>query len=171
MTIEVNATITSYQQRSIEIQTQSQQARIGVSSGRPPPTSAPSEFSNQEQQIIDDVGISAEAIEQLQAARALADQLQDYLDYLNSRAPQNVLLTDIDGPENPNAENVQINAQATSLSASISYTETTATQTSVSAEFTDEGELINLEIDQIRVSERELNVELQSQILDLSIQP
>ena len=169
MTIEVNATITSYQQRSIELQTQSQQARIGVSSGRPPPP-PPSEFSNQEQQIIDDVGISAQAIEQLQAARALADQLQDYLDYLNGRAPQNVLLTDVDGPENPNAENVQINAQATSLSASISYTETTATQTSISAEFTDEGELINFEIDQIRVSERELNVELQSQILDLSIQ-
>jgi len=55
-------------------------------------------------------------------------------------------------------------------SASISYTETTATQTDISARFTDDGQLIDLEINQIRVSEKELNVDLQSRIVDLSIQ-
>lgn len=161
--IEVNASISTYQRQQIRYDAQFQQKSLSVSAGN---QNAPQilDANNQEKQIADEVGISPEAIKKLNEARALAEQLKSYLDYLNGKETKNVVLVE----PNENSD-VQIDYQSIEASASISYTETTATQTDISARFTDSGELIDLEINQIRVSEKSLSVDLQSQILDLSI--
>jgi len=162
--IEVNASITAYQRQSITVESQLQRNAVAFRGGS---GNSDSPLLNaQQNQIVDDVGISPEAIQKLEQARVLENQLRQYLNYLKGEAPQNVLLVEA----NDNSEGARIDARSESLSASISYTETTATQTNISARFTDEGELVDLAIDQIRVSEKSISVELQSQILDLSIQ-
>lgn len=163
--IELNASISSYSRKQVSIESQYQRQSISVSKGQGGDKPDILNGSNQENQITDELDISAAAIEKLNEAKALSDQIKAYLDYLNGETPQNVVLVK---PSNDN-DNIRIEAQSVEASASISYTETTATQTDINARFTDDGQLIDLEINQIRVSERELNVDLQSRILDLSI--
>ena len=166
--IELNASISTYSQKQVSIESQSQRQFLSVAKNhggdkKPDLLNA----TNQDNQIIDDLDISAAAIKKLNEAKALSEQIQNYLDYLNGETPQNIVLTT---PSNDNDNsNIQINAQSVETSTSISYSETTATQTDINARFTDDGELIDLEINQIRVSEKSLFIESQNRILDLSI--
>ena len=162
--IELNASISTYSRQQVRIESQYQKQSLSISSGQ---NNKPQilDGSNQDNQITDELDISAAAIEKLNEAKELSNQLKSYLDYLNGKSPQNIVLIK---PSNDDSA-VQINAQSIEASASISYSETTATQTDINARFTDNGELIDLEINQIRVSEKSLSVELQNKILDLSI--
>ncbi|MEM6811696.1 MAG: hypothetical protein AAF549_04430 [Pseudomonadota bacterium] len=160
--IEVNASITSFKRQEVRLESSLQRAAVQIDQNANRKIPA---FSNQENQIADDVSISTEAIQQLQETKALADQLQFYLDYLQGRQPNNVLVLEPNGQPN-----VTIDVQSAERSATISVSQTEITRTNISATFSDEGELLELELDQIRVSEQDISVELQNQILNLSIQ-
>lgn len=163
--IELNASISTFSRQKVQIDNEYKRQSIAFSDIKQN-GAALQNATNQENQIIDAVGISDAAIEKLNEAKALSDKLKSYLDYLNGTSSQSVVVI----KANDNDENsIQIDAQSVKASANISYTKTTATQTDIKARFTNDGQLIDLEINQIRISEEELNVDLQSRILDLSI--
>jgi len=164
--IELNASISTYSRQQVSIESQYQRQSLSLSKRSEGDKPEILNATNQDSQITDELDISAAAIEKLNEAKALSNQIKAYLDYLNGETPQNIVLVEASNDNDA----VNIEAQSIEASASISYSETTATQTDISARFSDDGQLIDLEINQIRVSERELNVELQSRILDLSIQ-
>ena len=162
--IELNASITTYSRQQVSIESQYKRQSLSISNDK---NDKPAilNASNQDNQITDELDISAAAIKKLNQAKTLASQIQSYLDYLNGETPQNVVLVT---PSNDN-DAVQIDAQSFESSTNISYSKTTASQTDINARFTDSGELIDLEINQIRVSETSLSIESQNRILDVSI--
>ena len=164
--IELKASISTYSRQQIQMESQVKRQSVAVSSNRENNSATLQNATNQENQIIDEIGISDSAINKLNDAKALSDKLKSYLDYLNGKSPQSVLII----KANDNDEStVRINAQSVAASTNISYIKTTASQTNINAKFTDNGQLIDLEINQIRISEEELDINLQSRILDLSI--
>ncbi|GEM_PF-2828595 len=104
-------------------------------------------LNNQQQQIIDEVGISEAAIQQFEDAQILAEQLQGYLDYLNggSRDIQ-VQLT-----ANDNEPNVEIAGRSTRLAADITVATYNEETLDVSATFDDAGNLTELSIEKTSI--------------------
>ena len=105
-------------------------------------------LNNQQKQIVDEVGISQEAIQKLEEAQILAEQLRQYTDYLNGRDGTATIRI----VANDNEPDVEIAGRSTSLSASftqVSYTEETL---DINAKFDDAGNLQELSIDKTTVS-------------------
>ncbi len=145
--IEVNASIRSVQASVTQFQASSERNALAVQVNGQKET--PSLLNNQEKQIVDEVGISAEALQKFEDAKLLADQLQDYLDYLNGRSSTH---NSIQITANDNRPDIEISGESTKLSASftqVTYQEETL---DINAKFDDAGNLQELSIDKTSVS-------------------
>ncbi len=110
--------------------------------------SASQGFNPQQKQIIDDVGISDSALEKLQDAQELANQLQNYLDYLKGRGQGgNILLKPADG----NAD-ITIQGRSTNLAASITVATYNEERLDIAATFDDAGNLTELIVNKTSIS-------------------
>lgn len=113
---------------------------------------APSDILNtQQQQIVDEVGISEAAIQKFEEAQALIEQIQSYTDYLFGRDRDNnsVNLTE------PNGEATAVVAgRSTELSASITTASIREETLDINARFDDDGNL-----EELTISKTETNIE------------
>ncbi len=135
--------------RSIEasvtsVQYQSNRQSIAIKQGAPSPKQ---DLTPQQRQIIDDVGISQEAVLKLREAQDLANQLQNYLDYLNGNSQGlNIEITPSEG-----RGDIEILGQSTNLAASITVASYKETSIDVAAEFDDEGNLTSLAVSKTQI--------------------
>jgi len=106
-------------------------------------------LNNQQQQIVDEVGISDAAIKQFEEAQKLAEQLQAYTDYLYGRNNNDdlVRLTEPDG----NATAV-VAGRSTELSASITTASIREETLDINARFSEDGNLEALSISKAETS-------------------
>ena len=79
---QVELSYRSTQASVTSLQYQSSRQDLSVRLGQ---SSQNLDLSRQQRQIIDEVGISQEAVTRLREAQELANQLQNYLDYLNGK--------------------------------------------------------------------------------------
>lgn len=146
--IELNLSVKSSQLNVTSYQATTERNTLNVQVGGNNPT--PSALNNQEQQIVDQVGISPEALQKFEDAKLLANQLQNYSDYLNGKNKGqggNVRLV-----ANDNKPDVTISGQSTQLSASYTLATYYEETLDVSAQFDDDGNLQSLSIDQSKIS-------------------
>ena len=105
-------------------------------------------LNNQQQQIIDEVGISEAAIQQFEDAQILAEQLQGYLDYLNGGS-RNV---EVQLTANDNEPNVEIAGRSTRLAADITVATYNEETLEISGTIDDAGNLTELSIERTSIS-------------------
>ena len=117
-------------------------------------------LTNQQNQIVDEVGISQEAIQQLEEAQRLDQQLRAYNDYLNGDAQPNILVT---LTANDNTPDVEIAGQSTRLSASITIAEVSQETLSVSATLDDDGNLTELSVSKESISAQYIQADITSE--------
>jgi K+-sensing histidine kinase KdpD len=108
-------------------------------------------LSAQQQQIVDEVGISDAAIKQFEEAQKLAQQLQAYTDYLYGRSDDKnlVRLTEPDGEAT-----AVVVGRSTELSASITTASVREETLDVNARFDNDGDL-----EELSISKTETNIE------------
>ncbi len=155
--IELNASFTTAQASYTKIQATSEKSNVAIEGrnevrgNRPPP---PPNLSNQEQQIIDEVGISEAAIQKFQHAQALATQLQDYLDYLNGNSSDDGTSIQITAPTtaNDNEPSTTISGRSTQLSASVEVATYTEETLDINAKFDDAGNLQELSVSKTSIT-------------------
>ena len=145
--VEVNATFKSLElsYTSFQASRESQSLAVRANSSR----LSSSLLNPQENQIVDDVGISSEAVQQFEEAKILADQLQNYLDYLNGRGGDDGVLRIT---ENDNQPDVEIAGRSTNIAASIEIATYSEETLEVQASFDDSGNLQELSIDRTIVT-------------------
>lgn len=143
--IELNASFRSVETNVTKLQAYSEKKSLAVLSKE---NKSDSPLLNaQQQQIIDDVDISAGALKQLEEAQALATQLQQYLDYLKGRNDNNrISLVPKDKP------NVVIAGESTKIAASITVATYQEETLDINAKFDDDGTLRELTIDKKSIS-------------------
>ncbi|MCI5060008.1 MAG: hypothetical protein MRY79_02930 [Alphaproteobacteria bacterium] len=129
--VEVNVT-------SLQVAEQRQRFDLRVGQ-KPEPSNI---LNNQERQIFDDVGISDAALEKLEEAKKLAEQLQDYLDYLKGRGRENSVK--ITPPQGEPSD--VIAKRSTRLAASVTVGSITEKTLEISAEFDEAGKLSELSV-------------------------
>ena len=117
-------------------------------------------LTNQQNQIVDEVGISQEAIQQLEEAQRLDQQLRAYNDYFNGDAQPNILVT---LTANDNTPDVEIAGQSTRLSASITIAEVSQETLSVSATLDDDGNLTELSVSKESISAQYIQADITSE--------
>lgn len=154
---ELNISLRSVEASYTSLQVSSERSSLAVAR-QDAGSSSPSQLNNQQQQIIDEVGISQEAIQQFQEAQALADQLIGYLDYLNGN-------TDSDGTSiqitaNDNQPSVTIAAESSKLSASIEVATYKEQTLDINATFDGAGNLQELNINASSVTAEYVRAEL-----------
>lgn len=143
---QVVATYRSIEASYTSIQATSQRDALAVKIGG---DKKPSNILNpQQQQIVDDVGISQEALQKFEDAQLIAKQLQDYLDYLNGRKNSSKVQI---VPVNQEAS-VEISGRSTKLSASIEVATYKEETLQITADIDDEGNLTSLSIDKTTIS-------------------
>jgi len=143
---QVVATYRSIEASYMSIQATSQRDALAVKIGGDKKRS--NILNTQQQQIVDDVGISQEALQKFEDAQLIAKQLQDYLDYLNGRKDEvNVQIV----PTNQEAS-VEIAGRSTKLSASIEVATYKEETLQITADLDDEGNLTSLSIDKTTIS-------------------
>jgi len=145
--IEVSASFTSVEASYTKLQAVSERSALAIEKkgAQPQPSSV---LNNQQQQIVDEVGISEAAIAQFEEAQALADQLQNYLNYLNGNAGDlKVQIT-----ANDNQPDVSIAGESTKLSASIEIATYKEETLDINAKFDDAGNLQELSVNKTSVS-------------------
>jgi len=153
--IEIQASFTSVEASYTSIQASSERHALAIEKkgNRPPP---PPSLNNQQQQIVDEVGISQEAIAKFEEAQALADQLQGYLDYLNGNTDDiTVQIT-----ANDNEANTTIAGSSSKLSASIEVATYKEETLDINAKFDDAGNLTELSIDKTSVTAEYIKADL-----------
>lgn len=155
--IELNASFKSVETSYTSLQVSSERHSLAVErqGNKAPP---PPPLNNQQQQIVDEVGISQEAIQKFQEAQALADQLIGYLDYLNGN-------TDNDGTSvqiisNDNEPSVTIAGESSKLSASIEVATYKEQTLDINAKFDDAGNLQELSINASSITAEYVRAEL-----------
>lgn len=143
---QVVATYRSIEASYTSIQATSQRDALAVKIGG---DKKPSNILNtQQQQIVDDVGISQEALQKFEDAQLIAKQLQDYLDYLNGRVDaSNVQIV----PANQDSS-VEISGRSTKLSASIEVATYKEETLQITADLDEDGNLTSLSIDKTTIS-------------------
>jgi hypothetical protein len=139
--IELNATFTSTRQSVTEIRAYQEKSAAVLMAGK---TKQASPLNAQERQIVDDVGISGEAMKQLQQARELENQLREYLDYLKGRGAGDKISIK---PAGDNGDMVIAAGPSTRSAAAIRVERTDKTEVSISAKFDGSGNLQTLAID------------------------
>ena len=131
----VEADVTSYQAAL-----QRQNLSLNITGKKPKDEN----LSPQAQQIVDDVGISQEALDKLKEAQKLADYLQSYLDYLKGRGktpPARII-----PPQEGSGPRVEISGQSTNLAASVTVGSIRAETLEVTATLDDNGNISELSI-------------------------
>lgn len=142
--------------RSVEasvtyVQYQSSRQDLAVRLNKP---SQNQDLNPQQRQIIDDVGISQEAVLKLREAQELANQLQNYLDYLNGNARElGIEITPSEG-----RGDIEISGQSTDLAASITVARYKETSIDVMAQYNDEGDLQSLSVQKSSMSTQYVKV-------------
>ena len=128
---------------SVQLSSQRQSLAVRVGGGE-----KPNLLNKQQNDIVDGVDLSQEAVQKLEEAQVLARQLADYLDYLKGRGPNP--LARITAPdENPD---VVVAGRSTNLAASITAGKITEKTLEISANFDDEGNLSELTITKTQAS-------------------
>ncbi len=160
--IEINASVTSTRTSITSYQATSERNALAVrSNGNNKPPSA-SVLNNQQNQIVDEVGISQEAIAQFEEAQRLNEQIRAYSGYLNGDdAPSSVI--SFVANANDNDADVEIAGQSTKLSASITVAEYSEETLSLSAKIDDDGNLTELTISKESISAQYISAEITSE--------
>ena len=161
--IELNASFKSVETSVTQVQASYERSALsiqsnGVRSNNQPPPPTPAS-SVQQQQLVDEVDISAEALQKFEEATALADQLQNYLDYLNgtSSEPYSVSITPT---ANDNSPDITIAGEQSKLSASITVATYEEKTLDINAKFDDAGNLQELSIDTTSITAKSVKAEL-----------
>lgn len=128
---------------SLQYQSSHQDLAVKVGSAQP----SNQDLSAQQRQIIDDVGISQEALVKLREAQDLANQLQNYLDYLNGKSSG--LSVEIAPAEGRG--DIEISGQSTNLATSIKVATYKETSIDAVANFDDLGNLTSLSISKTEI--------------------
>ena len=151
--IEISASFTSAQASYTKIQASSERSAVAIE-GRGNKTPPPPNLSNQEQQIVDEVGISEQAVQKFQEAQALATQLQDYLDYLNGKTSDNGTSVQITAPTtaNDNDQGTTIAGRSTQIAASVEVATYTEETLDINAKFDNAGNLQELSVSQTSIT-------------------
>jgi len=155
MTIEIQASFRSVEASYTSIQASSERNTLAIEQrgNRPPPPA----LNNQQQQIVDEVGISQEAIAQFEEDQILAEQLQGYLNYLNGNREESNLVQII---ANDNESDVTISGSSSRLSASIEVATYTEETLDINATFDDAGNLTDLSVSQTTITAEHVRAEL-----------
>jgi hypothetical protein len=141
---QVELSYRSTQASVTSLQYQSSRQDLAVRLGQP---SQNLDLSRQQRQIIDEVGISQEAVAKLREAQELANQLQNYLDYLNGKTKAlGVQIVPVE-----ERGDIEIAGQSTNLAASITMANYKEISIDVSASFDDAGNLQSLSVSQSQV--------------------
>lgn len=154
--IEINASVTRTQTSVTSYQASAQKSTLAYQKRG----AVLSNLTNQQNQIVDEVGISTEAIQQLEEAQRLNQQLRAYNDYLNGNAQPNILVT---LTANDNTPDVGIAGQSTKLSASITVAEVQQETLSISAKLNDEGNLTELSVSKETISAQYIQADITSE--------
>ena len=105
-------------------------------------------LNKQQRQVVDEVGVSNEAVDKLRDAQVLAEQLKNYLDYLKGKdLLQNYRVL----PYDQNAD-VTIAGRSTNIAGSITVATYNEERLDISATFDDNGNLTELVVDKTSVS-------------------
>lgn len=105
-------------------------------------------LTKQQNQIIDEVGVSSEAVDKLREAQVLAEQLKKYLDYLKGKdLLQNYRVLPYD-----NNADVTISGRSTTLAGSVTVASYSEETLDIAATFDDDGNLTELVVDKTSVS-------------------
>lgn len=152
--IEVNASFRSVEASVTQVKTYSERNALAVRAEGDRPQS--SLLNPQEKQIVDEVGISAEALQKFEDAKLLADQLQDYMDYLNGAGKSNLIQI----TANDNEPDVVIEGQSTKLAASVTAVTYKEETLDINAKFDDSGNLQELSIDKQSITAEYVKAEL-----------
>ncbi len=147
--VELNLSLRSVEARVTQFEASSERNALAVQVGNR--NAQTSLLNNQQQQIIDEIGISQEAVQQFEEAQVLADQLRQYTDYLNGRdnAPTNIQIT---ATTNDNEPDVTIASRSSRLAASVTVVSVQENTLDVHATFDDVGNLTELSIDRTSIS-------------------
>ena len=154
--IEINASITRTQTSVTSYQASAERNNLAYQKRG----DESQNLTNQQNQIVDEVGISTEAVQQLQEAQRLDQQLRAYNDYLNGGTQPNILVTLI---ANDNEPDVEIAGQSTRLSASITIAEVEQETLSVSAKLDDDGNLTELSVSKETISAQYIQADITSE--------
>lgn len=146
--IEVNASFRSVEASVTKLEAYSEKSSLALrADGHKPQSSL---LNPQEAQIVDEVGISDAALQKFQDVKILADQLQDYLDYLNGNQNDDDSFVSITA--NDNAPDITIAGESTKLAASVTVATYKEESLDVNAKFDDNGNLQELSISKETIS-------------------
>ncbi len=155
MTTEISLSYQRTQAQITSVQVNAQQQNLALAYQNKNPSSI---LNKQQQQIVDEVGISDAAIKQFEEAQKLAAQLQSYTDYLLGRDRDNKVQL-----KQPDDEaTVYVAGRSTALSASITTASIAQETLDVKARFDEEGNL-----EELSISKTETNIEYKR--LELSL--
>ncbi len=152
--IEFNASFRSVEASVTSYQASLQRDAVALKIGTKAPES--SILSKQENQIVDDVGISDAAVKKLEESRAVNEQLSAYLDYLKGRNDNdNVRLT-----AKNNDPAITIQGRSTNIAASVTVASYKEESLDINAKFDDAGNLQELSIDKTTVTAEYVKADL-----------
>ena len=155
--IEFSASVTSSRTSIASYQATSERNSLSIQGEqghhKAPP---PSDLNNQQRQIIDEVDISQSAIQQFEDAQILINELQNYVDYLNGDASENLVQI----VANDNEADVTIAGQSTKLSASITVAKYEEETLSISGSIDDDGNLTELTVSKESISAEYISAEV-----------
>ena len=109
----------------------------------------------QQNQIVDEVGISQEAIAQFEEAQRLNEQIRNYSDYLNG--DNNSVLSFV---ANDNESRTEISGQSTKLSASVTVAEYNEETLNISGTIDDDGNLSTLTVSKETINAQYISAEI-----------
>lgn len=143
---QIVATFKSVEASYTSIKASSQRQALAVQIGG---DQKPSNLlNNQQQQIVDEVGISEGALQKFEDAQALISQLQGYLNYLNG----NGSALDVRITEANDEADVTIAARETNIAASIEVATYKEENIELTADFDDNGNLTSLSVSKETIS-------------------
>ena len=109
----------------------------------------------QQNQIVDEVGISQEAIAQFEEAQRLNEQIRNYSDYLNG--DNNSVLSFV---ANDNESRTEISGQSTKLSASVTVAEYSEETLNISGTIDADGNLSTLTVSKETINAQYISAEI-----------
>lgn len=153
MTTEISLSYQRTQAQFTSVQVNSRERSLALAYKDKNPSDI---LSRQQQQIVDEVGISEAAVKQFEEAQKLAAQLEAYNDYLYGRGGGNsVRLKKLDGQAT-----VYVAGQSSELSASITTAQIHQETLDIKAQFDDDGNLQELSVKKTEINVEYISAEL-----------
>ncbi len=113
-------------------------------------------LNTQEQQIVDEVGISDAAVKQFEESQLLAQKLQEYLDYLKGRESRDLpRIKSLD-----DEASISISGRSTNLAASVTVGSIKEETLEIVADFDDDGALSALTVTQTQTTVEFIHAEI-----------